>query len=680
MCDRFNLACEGYEIRLTFDDLDDGTTSKYRRPLYTERERQRMSDSLVSSIEQVSTQRLLSKLDSEIEAVSQVGGLDVDIVRGPFTVFQAKATEHLWEVFQDANTESVSYAEDSSLDDSDTLRNSTAQAANEDIPWYTESGEIAGELEAFPYLIEDVAEGLPLLDSIHGSSTPLPTWLSAATGEPPFLEFASLLPSLSSHGALPENAEFLLSNYKDTVIGLLSPSPRRRKGPWQVLHLPSAMNTLALLMLGDQPSHASLSIFHSIMAISAYSLRGSLSGDVRQCWNSKGDDHKLKAQLNLKLTLQDAFTTPKKAKYKDILMSLLTMVTVSVSTRVTTHRWEHIRPDSRFVQMFAGSWEQVECYLLDSERFIRANGLTKPRMSRKVRLLHHCYAYLRLFHESTSAWCSRSQQDKQYLLADCDTSRVARDRSSFRLGSWNADLDQMLSVTKDLQEGYCDLHLEIPADFPQTLYPDIYGIPEVFMVLLSQVIRLGNELDIMNESNDQEGLSYREFSRRAKALEECVIKWEPPLSDSASFSGNPPDASQVGNIPNTEDMMLKALHHALIIYFYRRIYDVDASILQSEVDLVRTCLLECREPNGTVQYTSGFVWPGFIAACEALDTSVQQSFTSWFVDCAARSGLETFSSAHDAVQQIWRLRRDRKETNFSWRNYMKNNSQRLFYS
>jgi arginine metabolism regulation protein II len=135
------------------------------------------------------------------------------------------------------------------------------------------------------------------------------------------------------------------------------------------------MNTLAVLTLGDKPGTASLSIFFGILSISAFTQRSNSSENQLSDWDVKGEAYRLQAQQYLKNVLQEAFCEPKKAKYKEILMCLLTMVTVS---------------------MFSGHWEQTECYLLDAERFIRCKGLTKTRKSRKVRLLHHSYAYHRM--------------------------------------------------------------------------------------------------------------------------------------------------------------------------------------------------------------------------------------------------------------------------------------------
>ncbi|KAG9201623.1 hypothetical protein G6514_005431 [Epicoccum nigrum] len=66
------------------------------------------------------------------------------------------------------------------------------------------------------------------------------------------------------------------------------------------------------------------------------------------------------------------------AKHKNILIALLSMVQVAIAV---------------------GNRDQAECYFIEAEKFIRMKGLNRIK-SRKVRLLHHCYVFERMFHES----------------------------------------------------------------------------------------------------------------------------------------------------------------------------------------------------------------------------------------------------------------------------------------
>lgn len=318
--------------------------------------------------------------------------------------------------------------------------------------------------------------------------------------------------------------------------------------------------------------------------------------------------------------------------------------------------------------MFDGDWKQTECYLLETEKFIRLRGLHK-RKSRKRRLLHHCYAFMRLLHESLFMMTTDSLQRIHVRLAVESSGLViaGSDSPIFRLSPWRNLIQKMLEV-KNPEEGENDLHLEHPGFYSATMYPEIYGLPEEWLVMLSQVIRLGNERDPQQEGANH--LSLKEFTVRAKDLEQCIINWQRPPAE--MFCSN-------ANVTNIDERVLQplldALHQALIIYFYRRIYDIDASMLQKRVEKVRDHLTQCDEADsGRIRYTSVFMWPAFIAACEATDTNLQIPFNRWFEDCVIQSGQSSFDHMYSTVKQVWHERDRNHGSSVSWLDFMKNSN------
>jgi hypothetical protein len=106
------------------------------------------------------------------------------------------------------------------------------------------------------------------------------------------------------------------------------------------------------------------------------------------------------------------------------------------------------------------------------------------------------------------------------------------------------------------------------------------------------------------------------------------------------------------------EAMLESMHHAMLIYLYRRIYDVQASMLQGSVIAVRDCLQICESANGSAFYGSaGFAWTAFIAACEAEGIDLQRSFTTWYEIAAQRAGLASFTESLETVNSVWREKR-----------------------
>lgn len=318
--------------------------------------------------------------------------------------------------------------------------------------------------------------------------------------------------------------------------------------------------------------------------------------------------------------------------------------------------------------MIDGSWEQTDTYLWEAERVIRLRGLTKLVKSRRVRLLHHCYAYIRIFHESLSTSPIQSQS-RLRIMSAVEKSGIniqGQDNLSFRLNSWE-DLEKKFRESKSQEEGENDLHLSNPGHWPATMYPEIFGMPETWMALLSQTIRLGNEKE-MSEIADLSGvLTLKEFSARAKDLEKYILRWEAP-SDSMAIDYEVQIGSQdVDSDDVPLESMLSALRHALAIYFYRRIRDVEPEVLQFKVKAVRDCIFACKQiacTNG--RFLNGLMWPAFIAGCEALDEELQQSFSDWFQLCMRDSGHLLFQRMHQIMQRVWEERRQDRRSSISW--------------
>lgn len=315
--------------------------------------------------------------------------------------------------------------------------------------------------------------------------------------------------------------------------------------------------------------------------------------------------------------------------------------------------------------MINGPWEQTDTCFLEAERVIRLRGLTKKQKSRKVRLLHHCYAYIRVFHESLSSLPAKcpSRLMIRDAIEKSGVSRFSQDPLSFRLTPW-VDLEKELAQAKNREQGENDLHLSIPGLWTATLYPEIFGVPEMWLMLLSQVIRLANEKEIGDTSHAADNLSLREYMNRAKDLETCILRWE--ASATAPILSTTSIGEQIMEDDRTIlESLLSALKYALGIYFYRRILDVDPEILQQKVIKVRECLFACKQLcQSSRRYLNSLIWPAFIAGCEATDTSLQESFSAWFKTCTESNRHASLIRMRSLMQQVWHERSN--NTSASW--------------
>ncbi|KAK5800773.1 hypothetical protein VI817_002985 [Penicillium citrinum] len=653
MCSYFGLKCAGYKKDLFFDSKNPNSRIRFRRPLLTEEERIRMSQWLITSAPPKSTQRLLSQIDEQCEDVAASD--EVELTYGPFGVFRVPLSRNE-QITTPSNCDRTSPVEE--------IEDATDTSPQTDIipmidpfpavsgmgqwsPDFMQSllGQSDGDISSTsPDLLDLIMDQVPFDDTTlaHPNCQLTSTSLISDLYCNPPTSPPSLTPAPVETRALPQDAVFLLKHYSSTVISLMTPV-RHKKTPWHVLFIPHAKDCLAALAMGEELNHANLCAFYGTLATSAFSLGGVSRS---QTWLDQGHSYMRQAQEHAKIMLMTAYNIPKPAKYKSILMAILTMVQLS---------------------NFCGNRNDAEGFFLEAEKFIRLKGL-KRRKSRKVRLLHHCYVFERMFHESIFIGGANSNQRRQIRRA-IESSGLAPasvDSLSFRLYKWKNLHQEMLRV-RDREEGENDLHLERPGMFSATLYPEIFGIPEPWLILLSMIIRLGTEKDAAEQQNNQPGLNLKDFISRSKALEDYINCLERPNQVNFGLGTHQSSVDQ-----HILENMLEAMRQALAIYFYRRIYDLDASMLQKKVVDVRDCLLQCEYADSSVVHGSaGFIWPAFIAACEAEDSKVQESFSAWFQMSAQRSGLSCFAQTQASIEKIWQEKRDANGSSVTWVDLMK---------
>lgn len=657
MCKYAGLGCAGYEKAIFFDSghatkANEEGIARFRRPILTEEERKRMSQWLLSSVPPRAVLRVLAQIDEGSDAPQHE-----EIRRGPFGAFKVHGVPYTTPNDQDAVQEIDERVSEVDLvqltDNFFGAPESTLSPWTQDLvhaifdqpdamPVHT-SPEF-WNMTVDPGCVQEIFDDhlvIPESREIVNNTFPLHDYSFPHDIQPSGHNQPTINPSISTltatHDSVPQDAVTLLKHYASTVITLLTPL-RHNKTPWHILFVPHIKHCLAAVALGEQVDHATLTAFYGSLAISAFSLGGVSQS---QMWRDRGKLYKQQAREHARLMLHTAYAVPKTAKYKAILMALLTMVQLS---------------------MFAGTREQTDCYFVEAEKFIRLRGLNRKK-SRKVRLLHHCYVFERLFHESTFIDSIDTQQ-RHHVRKTIESSGLAvhsRDSLSFRPPQF-INLDEEMSEVKSQELGENDLHLECLGEFPPTLYPEIFGVPESWMLLLSLTIRLAKEKDSAEAAESSHNSSLKDFMTRAKAIERRIHRLQ---------------RSNTQAIPASSDLhvldgMLDAVQQALAIYFYRRIYDVDASMLQQKVVGVRDCLLRCEYADpGMVHGSAGFLWSAFMAACEAEDPEVQVSFSHWFRTSAQRSGLSCFTGTLEIVEQVWQEKRTSGRGNVSWRDIIK---------
>jgi arginine metabolism regulation protein II len=190
-----------------------------------------------------------------------------------------------------------------------------------------------------------------------------------------------------------------------------------------------------------------------------------------------------------------------------------------------------------------------------------------------------------------------------------------------------------------------------------SLFGEIYGIPESLLSLISHATSLSNELLAMRTSTSDLSISH-DLAQRSKILENQITSWQcPPQSPM-----NSPKAQADEAISANQAIMhhlILAIHGALLIYFYRRISNLNPTILQGYVDETIDHLLQCEQEKLNANLINcGIAWPGFIAATEAIGEVRQMKILGWLRQSSQVSGMRNFDVAADVAERVWQLRRE----------------------
>lgn len=299
--------------------------------------------------------------------------------------------------------------------------------------------------------------------------------------------------------------------------------------------------------------------------------------------------------------------------------------------------------------------------MIDAERLLRQRGLAKRHISRRARLLHHTYTWHRILDESTYVLRSRSRMRVNFDALSPPTARQEHEASTpvdySRLDDFlRLEPEQPPNIgepavekQKDNESGLRDIHLEDSREF-EGLFLQLYGVSETWLSLLSQTTRLANVADNIRASRqtmDAEVLHALE--QRQQRLENKICAFAAPHQGNGD---NTPDQPAVS--------MVRALSSALVIFFYRRVKDVNAWILQGHVEGVISALKEFESSCESRNLDGpGCPWPAFMAGCEALRQTQRDFFREWFDRAIVATAFPRFSAAKACMEEVW-ARRDRE--------------------
>ncbi|KAJ4252895.1 hypothetical protein NW762_010801 [Fusarium torreyae] len=432
----------------------------------------------------------------------------------------------------------------------------------------------------------------------------------------------------------------LLRNFETVVMPRMASVPLIGKSAWGPMHLELALQTLAEITVMNRTAvnKAKLTNLYALISTSSYHLY--LMDDK----SYRSPDHWLhlsnkairEANVHFRQCLESGTQGPKIAKYKEQLIALQTLM---------GHAW------------VVSDQNETRRIQIEAERLVRFRGLAKRNISRRIRLLHHVYTWSRIVGESTYVThdYSRLQQamGANFLDASTATSHSGMGHMQedtglddfLRVQHHYEETDNDLNGHKDVQAGNQDIHLEDPRHGIEDQFHVIYGIPEQWLSLLSRTTRLANWMDateIPHKLRDDRLME--KLSHQAQILEDAVCDFFNSHKTSADI-----DASKPPNV-----CMFRCLTASLLIFFYRRIRNVNPLVLQTYVDEViqgleifDASLVHHKQPG------PGSAWAAFMAGCEAMGDTRRKKLLQWIERAFDTCKFQSYQRAKELMMRVW---------------------------
>jgi arginine metabolism regulation protein II len=229
-----------------------------------------------------------------------------------------------------------------------------------------------------------------------------------------------------------------------------------------------------------------------------------------------------------------------------------------------------------------------------------------------------------------------------------------------RIQSQGSESDDDAEAHKDHETGLRDIHLEDARLWTNTLYMDVYGIPEIWLSYVSQTTRVANIVDYLDETSVQPTRKFHEcLQRKITQLENriCALSAQYSQSGNSSPPMNDPSQSVTPKPSTASRAMMRAMTSALVILFYRRIRKVHPFILQAHVNDVIAALKDFDLAHDACSMkSSGTPWPAFVAGSEAMSVSARDWLMSWMQKGASQSAFNGFTASQQVMREVWEHR------------------------
>lgn len=545
-------------------------------------------------------------------------------------------------------------------------------------------------------------------------------------------------------------ARYLLNYYIEDVADMMTVIPLA-KNPWKFIYFPRALMAVGELASLGRTSNARNGLLNALLAVSAFNLQSKFvrGSDEMKYYVDLGIQLRRQANEFVNRCMEEDILSQ---KYKDVLVAVLSMVTIDVV-------W--------------GTMSSCKIHLDHCEKIIEKKMLHKKKLSSKAIILHRIFSSLKLIQDSTSLENIQKSEIflneknyKNFLTGSKPTkeqldelnkdnfrgifrgSRIKSNRNnaavdsgltpndngdessytnglSTRASSNRPELENTSGLSpgslnlsrqrngkrgkynekitdngkvriefivnneeSSLNNDQFDASSDIPAfvDITRTSFKPsknkledkvvssdaIYGLPNSLILMFGEIVPL-TRFKKYHEDHSIPLPSF--FDELATQLEFKLLTWKLEWTlivedeNGSSIEGSIDEDKRTFISPRHEGIYhhVMSFYHALIIYFYRFIEDVNPMYLLERIEKVLHHLNKIQdilENNKETSYIIPLFWQGFIAGSEAMTLYLQNGFNKWGQDIA-QTGIGTYWNARQIMLEIWR-RKNYNVKNNSW--------------
>ncbi|RDW62246.1 hypothetical protein BP6252_11679 [Coleophoma cylindrospora] len=637
-CSSKSLECAGYGARLHWLPCSDGRDrDEGKSKIRMEGGQRRMV--VRGKLDTPFTEEEIDKALREIDELRN--GPEHDCAKGPFNVFNSNA------LFQDhEKKESPSKDDWSSLPGNDPL----ADINWDEVENLSSSGLFTEQADSMLMLGFESSDVLTSLNTDVLDYGTLSNSLRSSDGDSyePF-QFSSRSTSISTisddERRAQENAfvltqpfrslqnysseprimtsqnRLLIHHYVQNVVDIMA-SISTDSSPWKSVHLPRALQGSGEIEATGQTSNSRNALLHAILSTSAYNLASQFlhtkQEELARQYRILGQDLFCKTVYLIQSCMQEEIDG-RGPKYKELLAAMLSVISIGV---------------------MSGNTRNTRVHLVGCESLIRTmkEKRLKPKSS-KARVLHRVYYYLKVMQESTASTRDLIFQDTGSNSPRKLGSEAYYPRTKPQSTSLEA-IAEWLNIRKSNEDDFESFGCEF-----------LYGVPQDLIILIGKSTDLVQDITLFWASHPDAVLP-PELVARCDVVESEILDW--PI-DAALSSPYIQTAT-----PERQEIIYhqtQAFHKATIIFFSQHVRPIHRYHLQPYVLAVldHVCAIETIKTSASV-LGGALLWPGVIAATEAVDEFVQKRFLNW-MDSVASKGIGSTREARKVLVELWERRR-----------------------